>query len=97
MGQITVDSGTAAMHERTGPAFAHALAARDFAKLQSLLDPDVEFRALTPRRTWEADGDSPTVDLFRNWFDDATVIEHLGDVYWHVGRHREARLVAGSK
>ena len=89
MGQITVDSGTAAMHERTGPAFAHALAARDFAKLQSLLDPDVEFRALTPRRTWEADGDSPTVDLFRNWFDDATVIEHVEEVDTHAVADRE--------
>ena len=24
--------------------------------------------------------------------DDATVIEHLGDAYWHVGRRREARF-----
>jgi hypothetical protein len=77
MGQITVDPGAATTDERAGPAFAHALAARDFDKLQSLLDPEVEFRALTPRRTWEADGDSPTVDLFRNWFDEATVIEQV--------------------
>ena len=84
MGQITVDSGAAATDERAGPAFAHALAARDFDKLQSLLDPDVEFRALTPRRTWEADGASPTVDLFRNWFDEATVIEHVEEVDTHA-------------
>ena len=60
MGQITVDPGAAAMDERAGPEFAHALAARDFDKLQSLLDPDVEFRALTPRRTWEASGAAPS-------------------------------------
>jgi tetratricopeptide (TPR) repeat protein len=24
--------------------------------------------------------------------DDATVVEHLGDAYWHVGRRREARF-----
>ena len=77
MGQITVDPGAATTDERAGPAFAHALAARDFDKLRSLLDPEVEFRALTPRRSWEADGDSPTVDLFRNWFDEATVIEQV--------------------
>ena len=80
MDQITVDPG-AATDERAGPAFAHALAARDFDKLQSLLHTEVEFRALTPRRSWEADGDSPTVDLFRNWFDEATVIEQVE----HVG------------
>ena len=77
MGQITVDPGAATTDERAGPAFAHALAARDFDKLRSLLDPEVEFRALTPRRSWEADGDSPTVELFRNWFDEATVIEQV--------------------
>jgi hypothetical protein len=81
MGQITVDPGAATTDERAGPAFAHALAARDFDKLQSLLHTEVEFRALTPRRSWEADGDSPTVDLFRNWFDEATVIERVE----HVG------------
>ena len=42
--------------------------------------PEVEFRALTPRRNWEADGDSSTVDLFRNWFDEATVIEAVEQV-----------------
>ena len=24
--------------------------------------------------------------------DDATIVEHLGDAYWHVGRKREARF-----
>ena len=80
MGQITVDPGAATTDERAGPAFALALAARDFDKLKSLLDPEVEFRALTPRRSWEADGDSPTVELFRNWFDEATVIERVEQV-----------------
>jgi hypothetical protein len=89
MGQITVDPGSARTDERVGPAFAYALAVRDFDKLQSLLDPDVEFRALTPRRTWEADGDSPTVDLFRKWFDEATVIEHVEQVETHTVGDRQ--------
>jgi hypothetical protein len=80
MAQITVDPGAATRDQRAGPAFAHALAARDFDKLQLLLDPEVEFRALTPRRSWEADGDSPTVELFRKWFDEATVIERVEQV-----------------
>ena len=90
MGQITVDPGAATTDERAGPAFAHALAARDFDKLQSLLDPEVEFRALTPRRNWEANGDSPTVDLFRNWFDEATVIAFLTD---RIERYKVPRTV----
>jgi hypothetical protein len=89
MGQITVDPGIARTGERAGPAFAHALAARDFDKLRALLDPEVEFRALTPRRTWEADGDSPTVDLFRNWFDEATVIEQVEQIETHTVGDRE--------
>jgi hypothetical protein len=89
MAQITVDPGAATRDERGGPAFAHALAARDFDKLQSLLDPEVEFRALTPRRAWEADGDSPTVDLFRKWFDQATVIEHVEQVQTHTVGDRQ--------
>jgi hypothetical protein len=80
MAQITVDPGAATRDQRAGPAFAHALAAREFDKLQLLLDPEVEFRALTPRRSWEADGDSPTVELFRKWFDEATVIERVEQV-----------------
>jgi hypothetical protein len=58
-------------------------------QLQSLLHPEVEFRALTPRRTWEADGESPTVDLFRNWFDEATVIEAVEQVETHTVGDRQ--------
>ena len=78
--EMTVETGPASMRGSSGPAFAQALAARDFEKLGSLLDPEIEFRALTPRRTWEADGDAPTVDLFRRWFDEATAIDHVDRV-----------------
>jgi hypothetical protein len=87
--EMTVDPGPASMGGSSGPAFAQALAVRDFEKLQSLLDPEIEFRALTPRRTWEADGDGPTVDLFRRWFDEATAIDHVDRVETHtVGDRR---------
>ena len=87
--EITVDPGAATIAERAGTAFAQALAARDFDKLQALLDPEVEFRALTPRRTWEASGDSPTVDLFRQWFDEATLIDQVDDVATHAVGDRQ--------
>jgi hypothetical protein len=78
--ETTVDPGAATIGKHVGPAFAQALAARDFDALRALLDPEVEFRALTPRRTWEASGDLETVSLFRQWFDEATVIDQVDDV-----------------
>ena len=89
MDETTVDSGAAAMGELAGPAFAHALAIRDFDKLRSLLDPEIEFRALTPRRTWEASGDADTVSLFRQWFDEASVIDHVDHVETHAVGDRQ--------
>jgi SnoaL-like domain len=83
MEEVTVDPGAATIGE-SGPAFAQALAVRDFDKLQSLLDPDVEFRALTPRRTWEASGDTATLDVYRGWFDLPTVVEEIDDVSSHA-------------
>src|ERR1700750_1339846 len=74
----------ASSRELAAPAFARALAIRDFDKLRSLLDPEVEFRALTPRRSWEANGDVETVALFQRWFDPQTVIEEIDDVSSHV-------------
>ena len=35
----------------TGSRFAGALAAKDSVALAELLDPQIEFRALTPRRS----------------------------------------------
>ena len=80
--EITVDAAEG--QELAGPAFAQALAARDFDKVGSLLDPSVEFRALTPRRAWEADGDADTVALFQRWFDSSTVIDEIDDVSSHA-------------
>jgi SnoaL-like domain len=82
--EMTVDPGTATIGERPGPAFAQALAARDFDKLRTLLDPEVEFRGLTPRRTWEANGDAETLALFQRWFDLPTVVEQIDDVSSHA-------------
>lgn len=72
-----------------GPAFARAVAERDFDRLGSLLDPEVDFRALTPRRTWEASGDTDAVGLFRSWFDENTVVEEIEQVVTHPVGHRQ--------
>ncbi len=61
-----------------GATFARALAAKDFDRVAELMDPEIEFRALTPRRDWEA-GDPETVvsEVLQKWFKDSDEIETL--------------------
>jgi hypothetical protein len=82
--EMTLDPGAATTGAGAGPAVVQALAVRDFDKLRSLLDPEIEFRALTPRRAWEATGDAETVGLFQQWFDPTTVVEQIDDVSSHA-------------
>ncbi len=67
--------------ETLGSEFARALAAKDFERLSELLHPQVDFRALTPRRDWEA-ADATTVltSILAKWFegsDDILALENL--------------------
>lgn len=63
---------------QTGPAFAHALAAKDFETIRELLDADVDFRGLTPGRAWEASGsDEVIAEVLRQWFEPSDVIEEI--------------------
>ena len=58
--------------------FAQALAAKDRGRLRELLHPEIEFRALTPRRNWEADDVESVIEImFGQWFDDGDEIEAL--------------------
>lgn len=45
----TVESGVAT-------ALVDAMVARDIARAAELLHPEIDFRAITPNRVWEADG-----------------------------------------
>lgn len=64
-----------------GRAFAEALAAKDFDGVEALLDPDIDFRALTPRREWQAGHPAEVVaEILRTWFDDSDHIEELAAV-----------------
>lgn len=61
-----------------GVEFARALAAKDAARLRELLHPEVEFRALTPRRNWEANDPEATIAiLFGTWFEESDKIEAI--------------------
>jgi hypothetical protein len=54
-----------------GRAFAEAFAGKDVAEMAALLHPEIDFHALTPRRTWEAQGAEQVIsDVLQRWQDD---------------------------
>jgi hypothetical protein len=66
---------------RLGAAFAEAFTAKDFDGVVALLHPEVDFRGLTPSRTWQASGPREVVDdILQQWLEDSDVVEELLDV-----------------
>jgi hypothetical protein len=65
------------MSEPIGERFARAIAAKDAPALRRLLAPQVDFRALTPGRFWEADSAAEVVDevILGHWFESTDRIE----------------------
>lgn len=62
----------------TGTAFAQALAEKAFDRVAGLLDPAIDFRALTPKRSWEATNPVAVIsEVLCHWFDDSRTIEAL--------------------
>jgi hypothetical protein len=53
------------------------LARGEFTQVMEVLCPDIEFRALTPRRAWEAQTAEDTVGILRTWFDEARVVDDV--------------------
>jgi ketosteroid isomerase-like protein len=61
-----------------GGRFVQALAAKDTAGLLAVLAPDVTFRAVTPRRFWEAGSAGDAVrDVLYQWFEPSDVVEQV--------------------
>jgi hypothetical protein len=61
-----------------GATFARALAAKDFARIAELMDPEIDFRAMTPSRAWQAgDPDTAISTALSVWFGDQDSIESL--------------------
>lgn len=53
-----------------GEQFARSLLSKDWEAMASVLDPDVDFRGLTPGRQWEANAaDAVIDDVFKQWFE----------------------------
>jgi hypothetical protein len=68
-------AGTA---EPLGRTFAEALGRKDFAAVLALLDPEIDFRGLTPGRAWEASGPRAVVEeVLYQWFEDADELEEI--------------------
>ena len=69
------------MHQQLatlGADFARALAAKDSTRLLDLIHPEIDFRGLTPNRSWEAsDRDELISVLLGRWFEDSDEIEAL--------------------
>jgi len=49
--------------------FVDAILARDFSRACGLLHPDIDFRAMTPSRVWEASGPAGVEEVLRAWFE----------------------------
>ena len=62
-----------------GHRFAAAIAARDRAALIGMLDAQVDFRALTPGRVWEARTAATVIDdvILGKWFEPSDRVEHV--------------------
>src|SRR5215475_1254156 len=70
------------MSSELGLQFAKALAAKDRQGLLDVLAPEVDFRALTPRKPWESSSATEVVDdvVLGTWFDAGDDITSLDDV-----------------
>jgi ketosteroid isomerase-like protein len=75
------------MSNHVAERFVRAIAEHDRTALEALLAPDIDFRGLTPGRSWEAATPPDVVDVvLGHWFEDTdrieavTRIEHGDDV-----------------
>jgi hypothetical protein len=65
-----------------GERFVQAIAAKDVPALLDVLAPDVDFRAMTPHRFWEAATAKEIVDdvILGRWFEPSDHIDALESV-----------------
>ena len=61
-----------------GSDFARALAEKDAPRLSRLFAPELDFRAMTPRKTWQAHTADDVLEIvFGRWFEDGDRIDSL--------------------
>ena len=60
----------ATVESETATALVDAIVARDVAGAVAHLHAEIDFRAMTPNRIWEADGPPGVEAILREWFED---------------------------
>jgi hypothetical protein len=78
---MTLPTPSATESTTLGARLAHAIADRDSGRLCSLLATPVVFRAVTPRRFWDAELPMDVVDIILGvWFDATKTITRFHGV-----------------
>ncbi len=78
---VSVTEAASASEADLGRAFVNALARKDFAEISTLVDPEIDFRGLTPNRAWEASGPRALVDdVLSQWLEDSDHVEEVVSV-----------------
>jgi ketosteroid isomerase-like protein len=73
-----------------GAAFADAIASKDYARMAELLHPEVDFRALTPNRFWQANDPDTVIDeVLKAWIEPDEHVEELISVETDAVSDRE--------
>jgi hypothetical protein len=74
-----------------GERFARAIATKDAPALLDVLAPDVDFRAMTPGRFWEAGSAKEIVEdvIFGHWFETSDHIDAIESVESEAVADRE--------
>jgi hypothetical protein len=68
------------MLDSLAAALARGIATKDDAAVRGLLHPEIDFRAMTPGRVWEADGPEDVLFAIGMWFEDSDVIEGVEEI-----------------
>lgn len=64
-----------------GREFAEAFGGKDFDRIAELLDPQVDFRGLTPRRTWQAASAAEAIsEVLTCWLEESDHVDELVSV-----------------
>ena len=82
-----------------GERFARSLAAKDAGALKAVLRPDVDFRAMTPGKFWEATDVDAIVDetMLGTWFAPERRITEVLAVEIDTSRRRSTGSGTGSR
>jgi hypothetical protein len=90
--------GEAQTQSKVGREFVEAFAAKDFDRIRELVDPEIDFRGLTPSRSWEASGPSELVSVvLKQWLEDTDHVDELVKVETgeFADRHRITYSIRG--